>query len=111
MTNDSYAIVSDPVEEQDPVAVGVFRADLPTSEKHSILCANLEIFAACPGSSEGGIGFADEVRSQLAANGVEERRAGEPSGHSRQERWEEQQNQSDAYETAAHKGLCKDTRF
>src|SRR5882762_66727 len=102
MTSHSYAVVSDSVVEQDPVAIGIFRADLPTSEKGSILRGHVEILAACPGDGEGSVGFADEFRSQLAANGMEERRAGEPSGHSRQERREEQQNQSDAKETAAH---------
>src|SRR2546429_979432 len=75
MASDSYAVVSDPVEEQDPVAIGIFRADLPTSEKRSILCGHVEILAACPGDGEGSVGFADEVRSQLAVNGMEERRA------------------------------------
>src|SRR5437016_3983632 len=111
MASDSYAVVSDPVEEQDPVAIGIFRADLPTSEKRSILCGHVEILAACPGDGEGSVGFADEVRSQLAANGMEERRAGQPSGHSRQERREEQQNQSDAKETATHGCLCRIMRF
>ena len=111
LTDDSHAVVRDAVEEEDPIPIGIFRADFPATEKHSIRSANLEILAACPSDGERGICFADEVRSQLAANGMEERRAGEPTGHSRQERWEEQQNQSDAYETVAHKGLCKDTRF
>src|SRR5437762_3360881 len=102
MTSDSYAVVSDPVEEQDPVAIGIFRADLPAPEKRSILCGHVEILAACPGDGEGSVGFADEVRSQLAANGMEERRAGEPSGHSRQERRGGQKKQSEAQETAAH---------
>ena len=70
MASDSYAVVSDPVEEQDPVAIGILRADLPTSEKRSILCGHVEILAACPGDGVGSVGFADEVRSQLAANGM-----------------------------------------
>jgi hypothetical protein len=40
--------------------------------------------------SEGGVGFADEVGSQFAANGMEESRGDEPAGDSREQRREEQ---------------------
>src|SRR2546421_2539080 len=110
MTSDSYAVVSDPVEEQDPVAIGIFRADLPTSEKRSILCGHVEILAACPGDGEGSVGFADEVRSQLAANGMEERRAGQPSGHSRQERREEEKKKREGKGAGDRGGLLKGKR-
>jgi hypothetical protein len=63
---------------------------------------HVEILARRSGDGEGGVGFANEVWSQLAANGVEERWAGEPSAYGGQERREEQQNQGDANQAAAH---------
>src|SRR5207253_1241029 len=56
----------------------------------SIRSLNLEIFAGCPRDEEGGLGLANQVGGELAANGMEKRRAGEPSGYSRQQRREEQ---------------------
>src|SRR5260370_19841479 len=84
------------MEEEDPAAVGVFRADFPATERGSIRCANVEILAGCPGDGEGSVGLTDQTGSQVAANGMEERRAGKPSGHSRQERRGQQQKKSDA---------------
>jgi hypothetical protein len=90
LTHDSDAVVGDAVEEEDPTAVGIFRTDFPAAEKRSIRGANVEILAGCPGDGEGGVGFANEAGSQLATNGMEEGRAGEPTRHGRQERREEQ---------------------
>ena len=89
LTDDADAVVSDSVEEEYPAAVGIFRADFPTTERRSIRCLHVEIFTAAAGDCEGGVGFAEEVGRQLAADGVEERRAGEPAADSRQERREE----------------------
>src|SRR6266550_3935448 len=69
MTSDSYAVVSDPVEEQDPVAIGIFRADLPTSEKRSILCGHVEFLAACPVTAK-------EASASRMRSGVSSRRMG-----------------------------------
>jgi hypothetical protein len=60
------------VEEEDPISIGIFRADFPAAEKRAVLCVNVEILAGCAGDGKGGVGFANEVGSQLAANRVEE---------------------------------------
>src|SRR5207245_702335 len=52
--------------------------------------------------SEGGVGFANEVGRQLAANGMEKCRSGEPSGNRGEQRRKEQQNQSDANQAPTH---------
>src|SRR5260370_10325008 len=111
LTNDSDAVVGDAVEENDPTAVGVFRTDFPTSEKRSVLCANVEILARRSGEGEGGVGFANEVGSQHAANGMEERWGGEPSRHGRQERRGEEQNKSKAKEAGGEGGYLKVQQF
>jgi hypothetical protein len=51
---------------------------------------HVEILARRSGDGEGGVGFADKIWCELAANGVEERWAGEPSAYGGQERREEQ---------------------
>jgi len=89
-SNDSDAVVGNAVEKEDPAAVGVFRAGFPATERGTIRCANVKILAGCAGDGEGSVGLTDYIGSQVAANGMEERWAGEPSGHSRQERREEQ---------------------
>jgi len=78
------------MEKEYPVPVGIFRAEFSAAEERSVRCPNVEILASCPSHGEGRVGFANEVWSQLAAEGMEERRGREPSGHSRQERREEQ---------------------
>ncbi len=90
LTNDSDAVVRYTVEEEDPIPIGIFRTDFPTLEKRSVRCAHVEILAGCPRDGEGGVGFTDEIGRELAADGMEKCRAGEPSGHGRQERREEQ---------------------
>src|SRR5205807_937703 len=74
MAQDSDAVVGDTVEEEDPIPIGNFRADFPAQEKRSIGSPNLE---------EGGLGLANQVGGELAANGMEKRRAGKPSAYSR----------------------------
>ena len=90
LADDADAVVCLAVEEEDPVPVWIFGADFPAVEQHSIRRADVEILAGRPTEGEGSIGFADEVGRKFAADRMEERRAGEPSGHSRQERREEQ---------------------
>ena len=83
LAQDSDAVVGDTVEEEDPIPIGNFRADFPAQEKRSIGSPNLEIFAGCPNDEEGGLGLANQVGGELAANGMEKRRAGKPSAYSR----------------------------
>jgi len=83
LAQDSDAVVGDAVEEEDPISIGNFRPDFPAEEKRSIRSANLEIFVGCPRDEEGGLGLANQVGSELAANGMEKRRTGKPSGYSR----------------------------
>jgi len=98
----SGAVVGDAVEDENPVAIGIFREDFPAAEKRSIGSLHVEVLASSAGGGEARGGFADEIGCQLAANGVEERGSSDPSGYSSQERREEQQNQSDANQAAAH---------
>ena len=102
LTDDSDAIVGDAVEDEDPVAVGILGADFPSTKRRSIRGFHVEVFAGCAGGGEGGVGFADKIGRQLAADGMKEGRSSEPSGNGGQERREEQQNQSDANQAAAH---------
>ena len=95
LTDDSNAVVGDAVEEEDPTAVGIFRADFPAAEKRSIRSFHVEVLASSAGGGEARGGFADEIGCQLAADRMEERGGSKPSGHGRQDRREEQQNQSD----------------
>jgi len=102
LTDDSDAIVGDAVEDENPAAIGILRPDFPATEKRSIGSLHVEVLAGCADGGEARVGFADEIGREFAANGVEEGRGGEPSGNSRQERREEQQNQSNANQAAAH---------
>src|SRR5713226_3807258 len=84
LTNDTHAVVGNAVEEEDPVAIGVFRADFPAAEKRSIRRTYVKILASRPSDGEGNVGFADQIRREFAANGMEESRPGKPPGNSRQ---------------------------
>src|SRR5258708_4984759 len=81
LTDDSNAVVGDAVKEEDPTAIGIFRADFPSAEKRSIRSLHVKVLAGCAGGGEGGVSFADEIGRQLAANGVEESGGGDPSGN------------------------------
>src|SRR5260370_10514448 len=109
LADDAGAVVRGAVKEQDPAAVGILRTDFPAAEKSSIRRANVEILARGAGDSEGDVGYVDQIGSQLAANGMEERRADEPSGDRRRERRKGQQNQSDANQPPAQ-GCCPNIR-
>jgi len=102
LADDSDAVVGDAVEKEDPAPVGFFRSDFPTPEERAIRRANVEVLAGCASEGEGSAGFADEIGRQFAANGMEKRRSGEPSGYRGEERREEQQDQGDTDQTAAH---------
>jgi len=90
MADDAGTVIGNAVEEENPAAVGIPGPDSPTAEKRSIGRANVEILAGCPGDGEGDVGFADEIGRQLASDGMEEGRPGEPSGDGREQRREEQ---------------------
>jgi hypothetical protein len=90
LADNSNTIVSDAVEEEDPAAVGILRADLPTLEERSIGCADIEVGAGSSGDSERGVSFAEEVGGQLAADGVKESGAGEPPSDRGEKRRKEQ---------------------
>jgi hypothetical protein len=90
VADDADAVVGDAVEEEDPIAVGILRADFPATENCSIGSTNVEILAGGTGDRQGNVGFVDEVGSQLAADGMKECGAGEPSGYRREQRRQEQ---------------------
>ena len=66
------AVVGDAVVEEDPVAVGMVGANNPAAEEDAIGSADIEVFAVAAAVGEGGVGFADEVGSDLATDGMEE---------------------------------------
>ncbi len=88
LTDDSNAVVSDAVEDKNPVAVGILRPDFPAAEKRSIRSLDVEVLTGCAGGGEARVGFADEIRRELAADGMKERGSSDPSGYSSQERRE-----------------------
>ena len=90
LANGSHAVVGLAVEEKNPVAVGFFGQNFPAAEKHSIRCPDVEIQASGTGDGERGVGFADQIRGQFAADGTEERGAGHPADHCGEERREKQ---------------------
>jgi len=77
--DDADAVVGDAVEEEDPVAVGEVGADFPAVEHDAVGGADVEVCAVAAGVGEGGVGFADEVGSKFAADGVEEARSDQPA--------------------------------
>src|SRR5713101_9409343 len=79
----AHAVVRDSMEGEDPAPIGIFRAHFPAAEKGSVRGAHIEILARPAGDGEGGVGFANEVGSQLAANRMKEGRSGEPSSNGR----------------------------
>ncbi len=100
LADDADAVVGNTVKKKNPVAVGIFRHNLPAAQKYPVWCANIEILAVCARNREGSVGLADEVEGELAADGVEECGTGKPSGNGGKERREEQENQQDAVEWA-----------
>jgi hypothetical protein len=86
------AVVRDAVENERPIAVGVHGTDFPASKEDAVGRANVEIFAMSVDLPECGIGFTEEVRRELPADGMEKRGSEKPSTHGRQRRREEEQN-------------------
>lgn len=90
LADDTDAVVGNAVEEQDPRAIGLGRSDFPAAQENAVGSTNVEVLPEGMRDGEGGAGFANQVGSQLAANGMEESRGDEPAGHSREHRREEQ---------------------
>ncbi len=105
----AHAVIRNAVENQCPIAVGVRGTDFPSSKQDAVRCANVKILAMSVDLTERGISFEDEIGSELPADGMEKRGSEEPSAHSRQCWREEEQDQQDANEPAAH-GFCLEIR-
>jgi len=85
LTDDSNAVVGDAVEDENPVAIGIFRADFPAAEKRSIGSLHVEVLASSAGGGEARVGsrMRSGVSSREWGGGTREQR---PSGYSSQER-------------------------
>jgi hypothetical protein len=70
LANYTDAVIGDPVEEKNPASVGMLRAHDPTAEQDAVRVADVEVFAVAAGIGERRVGFADEVWSEFAADGV-----------------------------------------
>ena len=68
----------------------------------SIRGADGEVFAVAAGDGERGVGFADEIRREFAADGMKVGRRDEPARDSCEERRQEQQDQRDADQSSTH---------
>jgi len=98
---DAEAVVGDSVEEEDPVAVGMIGADDPAVKQDAVGSADVEVFAVAAAVGEAGVGFADEVWSELAADGMEEAGGDQPACDACQDGGQEEQDQQDTDEAAA----------
>jgi hypothetical protein len=70
LTSYSDAVIGDAMEEKNPASVGMLRAHDPASKEDPVRSANVESFAVAAGIGERGVGFADEVWGEFAADGV-----------------------------------------
>ena len=102
LADDADAVVGHAVEEQYPGAVWIQGSDLPAAEQDAIRGAHVEFLAVGMREGERGVGFADEVGRQFAADGMKVRRRDQPARHRREERWQEQQDQRDAKQSSIH---------
>jgi hypothetical protein len=90
---DPHAIIRDAVEEQDPGAIWMCRANFPTAKKRAVGRSDVERFASNAELAEGDIGLLDEVGRECAANGVEKSRSDEPAKNDGDERRGEKQGE------------------
>src|SRR5713101_5564260 len=90
LADDSDAVIGDAVEEKDPIAVVARRTDEPATKFNAVGSADVEVNLLRAGYGEGGVGVPDEVRRELAADGVEIGGAGQPARNCGQE-WGEGQ--------------------
>src|SRR5271169_3912638 len=93
LADDADAVIGYAVEEEDPGAIGAAGADDPAVEQDAIGGADVEVFAMAAGVGEGGVGFADEVWGELAADGVEEAGGYKPPSDTRQDGRQEEKYQ------------------
>jgi hypothetical protein len=98
---DADAVVRYAVEEEYPVGVRMVGADEPASQEDAVGGADVEVFAMAAAVGEARVGFADEVRGELTADGVEEIRGDEPAGDACQEGRQEEEEERDTDKTAA----------
>src|SRR6266436_8086264 len=110
LADDADAVIGDPVKKKHPASVGPGCGNFPAAEHYAVGSANVEVLAMPAGDGEGGVRFADEAGSQFAADGVEVGGADQPAGQSRQERREEQKDESNADQAAAHVVSLEHTR-
>jgi hypothetical protein len=82
------------VEGEHPDAVRIRRANFPTAKEGAIGRANIEIFPVAASMDKRGVGLANQIGSERAANWVKKSRSGKPAGNSSEERQEEQKNEN-----------------
>jgi len=90
LADGANAIVRDAVKEKDPAAIGVRRTDEPAAEGEAVGSLDREVLALGMGDCEGGVGFANEIGSEFAAERMEIGRADEPAGDGGKQRRKEQ---------------------
>ncbi len=103
----AHAIIRHAVKDQYPIAVGVRGTHFPSSKEDVVRCANIVFFVTRANLRESGIGLPDEVGCELPADRMEKRGPEKPSAHGSQCGREEEQDQKDANEPAAHGGPIK----
>jgi hypothetical protein len=75
--------------------------DDPAAEEDFVGSANVEVVAVAAAVGKGGVGFADEVWCEFAADGMEEPGCDEPACDACQDGRQEEQDQQDTEEAAA----------
>jgi hypothetical protein len=86
VADDADAIVRNAVKEQDPVAIGVRRADLPATEQSSVGGTYLKVFAAGVDAGKGGVAMFNVRWQKGLAHGVKDAAAEQPAGAGREAR-------------------------
>src|SRR5215470_2621972 len=103
------AIISNAVENQNPVAIRVFGPDFPPAKHYAIRSTHVELFPVSADAREGNVCFLDEFRGKLPANGMKKHGTDEPPTHSRQYGWTQDKNQNNRNQ-APHGSPIRDTQ-
>jgi hypothetical protein len=96
LADNADAIIGDAVEKENPTAVGMLGPDHPAAEENAVGSADVKVLAMATGDGERGVGFADQVRGELPANGMKKTGRDEPACDACQERGKEDKDQQAA---------------
>src|SRR6266571_3337979 len=102
MADDADAVVGHAMKEQHPGAIGIRGSDLPAAEEDAVRGTDIEVLAVGVRQGERGIGFANEIGRQFAADRMKVRRRDQPARDRRKERRQEQEDQRDADQSSMH---------